>query len=322
MLGVMPRAVGRPDVATLVRAYVDDHQSIPALAVQFGVAPQTVHNWLVAAGVPRRHSAVAPRGDVVDDEIRRLYCDEHRSGAEISNLLGCSASLVYFRLARLGIERRSPVGERRGPSDDELAHLYTECGLSLRDIGEQRGISTQTVRRWLIHAGIDRRRSAPGPAQGAPDECVELYQAGWSASDIAYHLGCSSATVYRRLEVAGTARRQPTSRVSRVALVSGLERGLSAPALAASLDVSTSCVCRALAREGLMTASQTSKHRRALRRAAGQHRDPLMTAVPDSKDRSENTEDRSAVRLEDPANPPLVRRLAQRDPTGNAAGAH
>jgi transposase len=121
---------------------------------------------------------------------------------------------------------------------------------------------------WLIHAGIDRRRAAPRPARAPHYECVELYQAGWSAPDIAYHLGCSSATVYRRLEAAGTARRHVTSRVSRVELVAGLERGLSAPAIAARLGVSTSCVCRALAREGLMTASQASKYRRALRRAA------------------------------------------------------
>jgi len=144
----MPRAVGRPDVATLVTGYVDDNQSIPALAVEVGVAPQTVHNWLVAAGVPRRASAVMPRGDVDDDEVRRLYCDEDRSGAEISKLRGCSADLVYFRLARLGIERRSAVAQRRGPSDAELARLYIERGLSLRDIGEAHGVSTQTVRRW------------------------------------------------------------------------------------------------------------------------------------------------------------------------------
>jgi hypothetical protein len=31
--------------------------------------------------------------------------------------------------------------------------LYTERGLSLRDIGDAHGVSTQTVRRWLIHAG-------------------------------------------------------------------------------------------------------------------------------------------------------------------------
>jgi 8-oxo-dGTP diphosphatase len=75
-----------------------------------------VHNWLVAAGVPRRPNAVTPRRDVDDDEIRRLYCDEHPSGAEIGKLLGCSADLVYFRLSRRGIERRSPVAQRRGPS--------------------------------------------------------------------------------------------------------------------------------------------------------------------------------------------------------------
>jgi len=119
----------------------------------------------------------------------------------------------------------------------------------------------------VIHAGIDRRRAAPRPAPAPHNECVELYQAGWSAPDIAYHLGCSSATVYRRLEAAGTARRHATPRVSRVELVAGLERGLSAPAIAARLGVSTSCVCRALAREGLMTASQASKYRR-FRRAA------------------------------------------------------
>ena len=96
-----------------VAAYVDDNQSIPALAVEVGVAPQTVHNWLVAAGVPRRHSAVMPRRDVDDDEVRRLYCEERRSGAEISKLLGCSAGLVSFRLARLGIERCSRVPHLR-----------------------------------------------------------------------------------------------------------------------------------------------------------------------------------------------------------------
>jgi DNA-binding CsgD family transcriptional regulator len=145
--------------------------------------------------VPRRPNAVTPRRDVDDDEIRRLYCDEHPSGAEIGKLLGCSADLVYFRLARLGIERRSAVAQRRGSSDAELAHLYTERGLSLRDIGEAHGVSAQTVRRWLVHAGIARRRSAPRPAPAPHNECVELYRAGWSAPDIAYHLGCSSATV-------------------------------------------------------------------------------------------------------------------------------
>ncbi len=40
---------------------------------------------------------------------------------------------MYFRLARLGIDRRSPVAERRGPSDAELAHLYRNVELPKRD---------------------------------------------------------------------------------------------------------------------------------------------------------------------------------------------
>jgi len=117
--------------------------------------PRRVHNWLVAAGVPRRPNAVAPRGDVDDHEVSRLYCGEHCSGTEISNL-GCSAGLVYFRLARPGIERRFPVGQRRGRSDAELAHCYTERGLSLRDIGEAHGGRCLGVNRSAGRKGVRR----------------------------------------------------------------------------------------------------------------------------------------------------------------------
>jgi transposase-like protein len=41
--------------------------TIAALAAQFGVAPQTVHNWLVAAGVSRRPSPATVRQDISDD---------------------------------------------------------------------------------------------------------------------------------------------------------------------------------------------------------------------------------------------------------------
>lgn len=74
--------------------------TIAALAARFGVAPQTVHNWLVAAGVPRRPSPATVRRDISDDEIVRLYVDGCLSAAEVAEQLGCSARLVYVRLAR------------------------------------------------------------------------------------------------------------------------------------------------------------------------------------------------------------------------------
>jgi transposase len=265
----VPGSAGRPDVATLSRLYVDDELTIAALAALFGVAAQTVHNWLVAAGVPRRPSAAAPRSDISDEVLVRLYSRGGLSAAEISVRVGCSPSLVYSRLARLGVVRRSRAFRRGRPADAELAHLYTERGLSLRQIGELYGVSARAVRGWLIAAGIDRRRPGAAPVDCTDRECVELYQAGWSAPDIAYRLGCSSATVYRCLDAAGVPRRRVTPRISRQELVAALDRGLSAPAIAAAVGVSVSCVCRALTREGLVTVSQAAKQRRALRLAGG-----------------------------------------------------
>jgi AraC-like DNA-binding protein len=91
---------------------------------------------------------------------------------------------------------------------------------------------------------------------------VGLYQAGWSGPAIAQHLGCSVATVYRRLDAAEIPRRPVTARVARNDLIEALDRELSAPAMAESFGVSVTCICRALDREGLMTARQSARQRR------------------------------------------------------------
>ena len=150
-------SAGRPDEATLWRLYVDEGLTVRAMAKRWGVATQTVHTWPVAAGVPRRPSPATIRGDVRDDEIARLYTRGH-TAAEIAVQLGCSTSLVYFRLERRGIARR-PRAPRGGvrPADAELAHLYWDCGLSLRDLAGRYGVSRQAVHGWLTASGIDRR---------------------------------------------------------------------------------------------------------------------------------------------------------------------
>ena len=96
---------------------------------------------------------------------------------------------------------------------------------------------------------------------------VALYGRGWSGPRIATRSGCSTATVYRRLETAGVARRGPRPAVERAGLIAALDAGLSAPAIAARFGVSVSAVCRALAREGLSTLSQTKRRQAAERYA-------------------------------------------------------
>jgi AraC-like DNA-binding protein len=227
------------------------------------VATRTVHNWLVAADVPRRPSPATSRADVSDDEIIRLYEHGH-TAEEIAGRLGCSTSLVYFRLERRCVARR-PSAPRGGvrPTDGELAHLYGDCGLSLRDLAGRYGVSRRAVHGWLVAAGIERRPAGAIACDG--DDLVGLYRAGWSGPAIAVQLGCSPSTVYRRLDAAGVRRRPAGAGVSRQDLIEALDRGLSAPDIAAALGVSVSCVCRALAREQLMTATQAARQRRRLR---------------------------------------------------------
>ena len=118
---VVPGSRVSPDVGTLRRLYVDEGLSLAATAARLGVVAQTVHNWLVAGGVPRRPSPAKFRADIDDGEIIQLYTQRGHTAVEIAEQLGCSTSLVYGRLARRGIDRRPQAPRRRpGPTAQEI----------------------------------------------------------------------------------------------------------------------------------------------------------------------------------------------------------
>ena len=121
------------------------------------------------------------------------------------------------------------------------------------------------MRGWLVAADIDRRPGGGDRVDCDGDELVALHGAGWSAPAIADHMGCSPSTIYRRLDSAGIARRPLRRALSREDLIMGLELGWSAPQIAGAHAVSVSCVCRALAREKLMTTGQAIKQRMRVR---------------------------------------------------------
>jgi hypothetical protein len=116
----------------------------------------------------------------------------------------------------------------------------------------------------LVAAGIDRRPSGTGRVDCDGEGLAALYGAG-SAPAIADLMGCSPSSIYRRLAAAGIARRPARRALSRQDLIAGLERGWSAPEIAAAHAVSVSCVCRALDRENLVTAAQAMKQQMRLR---------------------------------------------------------
>ena len=120
-------------------------------------------------------------------------------------------------------------------------------------------MSPQAVSGWLDAAGVPRRGPAPPTPPASSEAMAALYDQGWSGPRIATRFGCSTATVYRRLEAAGISRRRPSPAVDRPSLLEALDAGLSAPDMAARFEVSVSAVCRALAREGLRTLSETKR---------------------------------------------------------------
>ena len=59
-----------PDIDLLRRLYVEEKMTISQIATSLGVAPQTVHNRLVAAQIPRRPSPPTPRSDITTIDAR------------------------------------------------------------------------------------------------------------------------------------------------------------------------------------------------------------------------------------------------------------
>jgi transposase len=248
-----------PEPAILRRLYIDEGLSVAAVAARLGVADGTAHKWLLAAGVRMRQPVSTPRTDVSDDDIRRLYTSAGHTAAEIATQLGCPTTTVYTRLQRLGVPRRPAVTRKRTrPADDELRRLYSDEGLSLRQLAERFSVTPQAVHQWLVAAAIPRR--PPAAREDDPDSStlVALYGEGWSGPQLARRFGCSTTTIYGRLERAGVPRRDRRA-VGRPELLDAIDAGLSAPEMAARFAVSVSAVCRALAREGLETPTQAAR---------------------------------------------------------------
>ena len=76
--------------------------TVAALATTLGVAAETAHNWLVAAGVPRRESAVAPASRSATSRSAGCTRLEGWTAAEVAAHLRGAPSTVYARLQRLG----------------------------------------------------------------------------------------------------------------------------------------------------------------------------------------------------------------------------
>jgi|GEM_PF-6994611 transposase len=99
-----------------------------------------------------------------------------------------------------------------------LVEQYQVHRKSLRALAREVGVSHETIRIWLHQAGVstsDRRYNRTR----IPKKQLEklYYQQGLTIDQVAEKLGVSAATVVKRMEEFGLARRPPGTRVRREA---------------------------------------------------------------------------------------------------------
>ena len=81
--------------------------------------------------------------------------------------------------------------------------------MTVAAVAARLGVVTQTAHNWLVAADVPRRASPATVRVDVNDvEVRRLYAVeGWTAAEVAAHLGCGTSTVYARLQGLGVARR-------------------------------------------------------------------------------------------------------------------
>ena len=166
------------------------------------------------------------------EELEHLYYNEQKSGFEIAQHFQTTPQVIYFRMKKHGLQRRScaeaqklryaktEAGIRIFTSIDEIVHLYFEEKLTLKEVGARIGVSHATIQNRLLTAGYKCRNkgeslhlcpSNKGSCMFTASELAEigrLYsEEERSAHDIAFQYDCSDATIRNYLKRIGVQMR-------------------------------------------------------------------------------------------------------------------
>ena len=167
------------DEATLRRLYLEEQQSIRAIATQQNMPSRMVYDALIRYRIPRRaagfRSARAHVSDTALNEVnlRHLYLEEQLSIRAIASLSKISTRAVYDALSRYRIPRRrrgyrvqrpTALNLESGTVDEaSLRRLYIDEGRSIAAIAAMLHSSPSRIRNALVRWRIPRRR------RGRPD---------------------------------------------------------------------------------------------------------------------------------------------------------
>lgn len=130
-------------------------------------------------GRPRPATRYADPADL-EERLRRLYCEERLTRAQIAKVLGLSEGLIRLRLAEYAIPTRtrgrSNREDRQDIDEEELRHLYWERGLGADAVAAKLGVSHTVVLRAAHERGLPVRADATD-AERAPIRLIRaLYR--------------------------------------------------------------------------------------------------------------------------------------------------
>lgn len=102
------------------------------------------------------------------DELKKAYLDEHRTLAQMAEIMGCRNSLTVAKVLHergISTNNNARLKEKsmHGMSDDEFKAFLIkeyESGKSMAEIGVSIGITPSGVRKYFVKYGINRRGNA------------------------------------------------------------------------------------------------------------------------------------------------------------------
>lgn len=145
------------------------------------------------------------RKPVPASEVARLYRLGLTMG-EIAGIYQVSAWVIASRLDQAGVRRRAP-GTRRSLPLDRAVRSYRRQPDRLAELAAGLGIHPQLIVDRAAKPAPAERGQGTYRADVRAQDVADLYQVGWTVSQIAGRYHAAATTILHRLDSAGTARR-------------------------------------------------------------------------------------------------------------------
>lgn len=139
-----------PSKEYFIEEYINKGKTREQLAQENGVSVATIKTHLYKKRIVK--PSIIPT-----EEVIRLYVEEKKTIKEIAKITNHDRNAIARTLTAHHIGKENHYSQYDDTLDDEWIALYLDEGLSTFEIAKQYGTIHSTVRKHLLHCGIDVR---------------------------------------------------------------------------------------------------------------------------------------------------------------------